>query len=91
MMKWHQTTTGKLREDNTFDIKIDSEVIKPTPSARNLGFYMEPNSSQTMGPLITGALDPTQNKNKRSGMRSSHKIETKWVDNMNGQLVFNVT
>ena len=31
----------KLREDNTFEIKIGSEVIKPTPSARNLGFHME--------------------------------------------------
>ena len=31
----------KLGEDNTFEIKIGSEVIKPTPSARNLGFHME--------------------------------------------------
>ena len=31
----------KLREDNTFEIKIGSEIIKPTPSARNLGFHME--------------------------------------------------
>ena len=31
----------KLGEDNTFEIKIGSEVIKPTPSARNLGFNME--------------------------------------------------
>ena len=27
--------------DDTFEIKIDSGVIKPTPSVRNLGFYME--------------------------------------------------
>ena len=31
----------KLREDNILNIKIGSEVIKPTPSARNLGFHME--------------------------------------------------
>ena len=31
----------KLGEDNTFEIKLVSEVIKPTPSARNLGFHME--------------------------------------------------
>ena len=31
----------KLGDDNTFEIKIGSEVIKPTPSARNLGFHME--------------------------------------------------
>ena len=31
----------KLGEDNTFEIKIGSEVIKPTPSARNLSFHME--------------------------------------------------
>ena len=31
----------KLGEDNTFEIKIGSEVTKPTPSARNLGFHME--------------------------------------------------
>ena len=31
----------KLRKDSTFEIKIGSEVIKPTPSARNLGFHME--------------------------------------------------
>ena len=31
----------KLGEDNTFEIKIGSEVIKPTPSTRNLGFHME--------------------------------------------------
>ena len=31
----------ELGEDNTFEIKIGSEVIKPTPSARNLGFHME--------------------------------------------------
>ena len=31
----------KLREDTTFEIKIGSEVIKPSPSARNLGFHME--------------------------------------------------
>ena len=35
-------------EDNTFEIKIGSEVIKPTPSARNIGFHMEaPTKSQT--------------------------------------------
>ena len=31
----------KLGEDNTFEIKIGSEVIKPTPLAINLGFHME--------------------------------------------------
>ena len=31
----------KLGEDNTFEIKLGSEVIKPTPSARNLGFHVE--------------------------------------------------
>ena len=31
----------KLGEYNTFEIKIGSEVIKPNPSARNLGFHME--------------------------------------------------
>ena len=31
----------RLGEDNTFEIKIGSEVIKPTPSARNLRFHME--------------------------------------------------
>ena len=33
--------TGKLGKDNTFEIKIGSEVIKPTPSAKNLSFHME--------------------------------------------------
>ena len=32
---------SQLGEDNTFEIKIGSEEIKPTPSARNLGFHME--------------------------------------------------
>ena len=31
----------KLGEDNTFEIKMGSEVTKPTLSARNLGFNME--------------------------------------------------
>ena len=35
----------KLGEDNTFEIKIGSEVIKPTPSARNLAFIWKPKSS----------------------------------------------
>ena len=35
----------KLGEDNTFEIKIGSVVIKPTPSARNLAFIWKPNSS----------------------------------------------
>ena len=41
--KWMRTNKLKQRlgEDNTFEIKIGSEVIKPTPSARNLGFHME--------------------------------------------------
>ena len=31
----------KLGEGNPFEIKTGSEVIKPTPLARNLGFRME--------------------------------------------------
>ena len=31
----------KLGDYNAFEIKIGSEVIKPTPSTRNLGFHME--------------------------------------------------
>ena len=31
----------KLKENDTFEIKIGSEIIKQSPSARNLGFYME--------------------------------------------------
>ena len=29
---WDQTTGRKLRVDSTFEIKIGSEVIKPTPN-----------------------------------------------------------
>ena len=45
--KWMRTNKLKLNdekmegEDNTFEIKIDSEVIKPTSSARNLSFHLE--------------------------------------------------
>ena len=31
----------KLKESDIFEIKIGNEKIKPSPSARNLGFYME--------------------------------------------------
>ena len=31
----------KLEENNTLEIKISNEKIKPSPSARNLGFYTE--------------------------------------------------
>ena len=31
----------KLKENDTFETKIGNEKIKPSPSARNLGFYME--------------------------------------------------
>ena len=31
----------KHQENDTFEIKIGNENIKPSPSARNLGFYME--------------------------------------------------
>ena len=31
----------KLKERDIFEIKIGNEKIKPSPSARNLGFYME--------------------------------------------------
>ena len=30
-----------LKENNTFEIKIGSEIVKPSASARNLGFYNE--------------------------------------------------
>ena len=31
----------KLKESDIFEIKIGNEKIKPSPSARNFGFYME--------------------------------------------------
>ena len=31
----------KLKENDTFEIKIGSEIIKLSPSAGNLGLYME--------------------------------------------------
>ena len=31
----------KLKENDTFEIKIGNEKIMPSPSPRNLGFYME--------------------------------------------------
>ena len=72
----------KLREDNTFEIKIDSEVIKPTPSARNLDFHMETQlKSQTHITKVCGTaystlkniarvqnlLTPEAAKNNKSG------------------------
>ena len=50
----------KLGEDNTFEIKIGSEVIKPTPSARNLGFHMEAQlKSQTRITKVCGTAYST--------------------------------
>ena len=50
----------KLGEDNTFEIKIGSEVIKPTPSARNLGFHMEAQlKSQTHITKVCGTAYAT--------------------------------
>ena len=37
----------KLKENDTFEIKICSEIIKQSPSARNIGFTWNPNLSQT--------------------------------------------
>ena len=31
----------QLKENNTFEIKMGNEKIKPSPSARNYGFHME--------------------------------------------------
>ena len=31
----------RLKESDIFEIRIGNEKIKPSPSARNLGFYME--------------------------------------------------
>ena len=50
----------KLGEDNTFKIKIGSEVIKPTPSARNLSFHMEAQlKSQTHITKVCGTAYST--------------------------------
>ena len=50
----------KLGEDDTFEIKIGSEVIKPTPSARNLGFLMEAElKSQTHITKVCGTAYST--------------------------------
>ena len=50
----------KLGEDNTFEIKIGSKVIKPTPSARNLGFHMEAQlKSQTHITKVCGTAYST--------------------------------
>ena len=50
----------ELREDNTFEIKIGSEVIKPTPSARNIGFHMEAQlKSQTHKTKVCGTAYST--------------------------------
>ena len=47
-------------EDNTFEIKIGSKVIKPTPSARNLGFHMEAQlKSQTHITKVCGTAYST--------------------------------
>ena len=50
----------KLGEDNTFEIKIGCEVIKPIPSARNLGFHMEAQlNSQTHITKVCGTAYST--------------------------------
>ena len=50
----------KIEEDNTFEIKIGSEVIKPTPSARNLGFHMKAQlKSQTHITKVCGTAYST--------------------------------
>ena len=50
----------KLGEDNTFEIKIGSEIIKPTLSARNLGFHMEAQlKSQTHITKVCGTAYST--------------------------------
>ena len=50
----------KLGEDITFEIKIGSEVIKPTPSTRNLGFHMEAQlKSQTHITKVCGTAYST--------------------------------
>ena len=35
----------KLKENDTFEIKIGNEKIRPSPSARNIGFHMKSNLS----------------------------------------------
>ena len=50
----------KLGEDNTFEIQIGSEVIKSTPSARNLSFHMEAQlKSQTHITKVCGTAYST--------------------------------
>ena len=45
----------KLQENDTFEIKIGNEKIKPPPSARNLGFYMKSQlKSQTYIAKVCG-------------------------------------
>ena len=50
----------KLGEDNNFEIKIGSAVIKPTPSARNFSFHMEAQlKSQTNITKVCGTAYST--------------------------------
>ena len=64
----------KLGEDNIFEIKIGSEIIKPTTSARNIGFHMEAQlKSQTHITKVCGTAYSTlkniarSSKNNNSG------------------------
>ena len=46
----------KLKESNIYEIKIGNEKIKPSPSARNLDFYMKLQlKSQTHIAKVYGA------------------------------------
>ena len=38
----------RLKQIDSFDIKIGSEIFKPSPSARKLGFYMESSLKETL-------------------------------------------
>ena len=65
---------NKLGEVNTFEIKIGSEIIKPTISARNIGFHMETQlKSQTHITKVCGTAYSTlkniarSSKNNNSG------------------------
>ena len=57
----------KLGEVITFEIKIGSEVIRPAPSARNLGFHMEAQlKSQTHITKVCGMEYSTLKNTARS-------------------------
>ena len=45
----------KFKPHDTFEIKIDSEILKPSPSVRNLGFYIGSQlQSQTQIAKVSG-------------------------------------